>query len=114
MDEKWKDMQILGLGFRGKMMGEMVYSGIQVKREKVIMSFSVQGKPIESEMKYTVSHSGYVYIWSSFSLLFSVRKINNIFSLILCAISWHGKYEKQKNKRQTNTRFLSFPHILLL
>ena len=37
-------MQIFGLGFRGKVMGRMVYSGIYMKKEKGFSSsFLIQG-----------------------------------------------------------------------
>ena len=55
MDEKWNNLQIMGLGFRGKVMGKMVYSGIHIKKEKNFFRFSIQGKPIDSEMRYTVA-----------------------------------------------------------
>jgi len=55
MDEKWKDLQIFGLGFRGKMMGKMVYSGIDVKKEKDYYRFSIHGQFIESDRTYKLA-----------------------------------------------------------
>jgi 2',3'-cyclic-nucleotide 2'-phosphodiesterase (5'-nucleotidase family) len=55
LDEKWSDMQIMGFGFRGKIMGEMVYSGIHMTRRRQYHLLTVQGKLIESEQKYTVA-----------------------------------------------------------
>lgn len=55
LDEKWKDMQIMGLGFRGKIMGEMVYSGIQMTRKKHYNVLAVQGKEILSDQTYKLA-----------------------------------------------------------
>lgn len=54
-DEKWKDLQIMGLGFRGKIMGEMVYSGIHVTKRNHYSLFTVQGKPINTLGNYTLA-----------------------------------------------------------
>ncbi|MCQ6276557.1 bifunctional metallophosphatase/5'-nucleotidase [Bacillus sp. V3B] len=55
MDEKWKDMQIFGLGFRGKIMGKMVFSGIDVKKNQGHLRFFVQGELIEGGITYKVA-----------------------------------------------------------
>jgi 5'-nucleotidase len=55
MDEKWKDMQIFGLGFRGKTMGKMLFSGIDVRRDQDYLRFFVQGQLIDSENTYQVA-----------------------------------------------------------
>nr|WP_295971879.1 bifunctional UDP-sugar hydrolase/5'-nucleotidase [uncultured Bacillus sp.] len=55
LDEKWSDMQIMGFGFRGKIMGKMIYSGIQIARKKQYYMFSIHGIPIVSDSKYTLA-----------------------------------------------------------
>ena len=55
MDEKWGNYPLMGLGFRGKIMGKMVYSGITMKRNKGHHSFFIHEKPLESEQMYSVA-----------------------------------------------------------
>ncbi|WP_338449300.1 bifunctional UDP-sugar hydrolase/5'-nucleotidase [Niallia oryzisoli] len=55
MDEKWKNLQIFGLGFRGKIMGKIVYSGIDVKKENDYYRFSIHGSFIDSEKIYKLA-----------------------------------------------------------
>jgi 5'-nucleotidase len=73
-DEKWKDLQIMGLGFRGKMMGEIVYSGIQVKKKRRYSLFAVQGKPIISEKKYTLAIPDMFTFGKFFPAIFRAEK----------------------------------------
>lgn len=55
MDEKWKDLQILGLGFRGKVMGKMIYSGMDISKEHDRYQFFINGIPILSKSIYKVA-----------------------------------------------------------
>ena len=55
MDEKWKDLQIFGLGFRGKIMGKIVYSGIDVKKEHDYHHFFIHGQLIDSDRIYKLA-----------------------------------------------------------
>ena len=55
MDKKWGSYPLMGLGFRGKIMGKMVYSGISMKRNKEHLSFFIHGKPLESGKTYLVA-----------------------------------------------------------
>ena len=43
-------MQIFGLGFRGKVMGKMIYSGIDIEKQYPFFSaFYINGELLESE-----------------------------------------------------------------
>ncbi len=55
MDKKWGDYPLMGLGFRGKVMGKMVYSGISMERKKEYLSFYIHGNLLESEKTYMVA-----------------------------------------------------------
>jgi 5'-nucleotidase len=55
MDKKWGDYPLMGLGFRGKIMGKMVYSGISMERKKEYLSFYIHGNLLESEKTYRVA-----------------------------------------------------------
>ena len=55
MDKKWGNYPLMGLGFRGKIMGNMVYSGISMKRNKGLLSFFIHEKPLESGKTYLVA-----------------------------------------------------------
>ena len=74
LDEKWKDMQIFGLGFRGKVMGKMVYSGIDIEKRTHSYQFFINGELLDLNKMYKVADSGYVYIWSIFSFDLSCEK----------------------------------------
>lgn len=54
-DEKWKDLQILGLGFRGKVMGKMIYSGIDIKKEQDIERFYINGNLLDNKAVYKIA-----------------------------------------------------------
>ena len=55
MDEKWGSYPLMGLGFRGKIMGKMVYSGISRESNKEYHSFFIHEKLLESEKTYMVA-----------------------------------------------------------
>lgn len=55
LDEKWVDMVIKGLGFRGTFMGKMIFEGVEVKHTKNSHSILVNGKPIEREARYQIA-----------------------------------------------------------
>jgi 2',3'-cyclic-nucleotide 2'-phosphodiesterase (5'-nucleotidase family) len=55
LDDKWKTMQIFGFGFRGKIMGKMIYSGIDIDKEKDRVQFLINGSLIESNTIYKVA-----------------------------------------------------------
>ena len=55
LDEKWKDMQIFGLGFRGKVMGKMIYSGIDIEKRTHSFQFYINGEPLDLNKIYTVA-----------------------------------------------------------
>ncbi|MFZ0446884.1 MAG: bifunctional UDP-sugar hydrolase/5'-nucleotidase [Bacillus sp. (in: firmicutes)] len=55
LDEKWKDMQIFGLGFRGKVMGKMIYSGIDIEKRIHSFQFYINGEPLGLNKIYKVA-----------------------------------------------------------
>jgi 5'-nucleotidase len=55
LDEKWKDMQIFGLGFRGKVMGKMVYSGIGIESRPHSYQFFIKGELLDPNKMYKVA-----------------------------------------------------------
>ncbi len=55
LDEKWKEMQIMGLGFRGKVMGKMIYSGIKVQKGVHSYQFFIDGKLLQPTLTYKVA-----------------------------------------------------------
>jgi 5'-nucleotidase len=58
---RMEHLEVKGLGFRGKVMGRMAFSGVEVKSEILadgqnhITDISVQGEPIDFERIYTLS-----------------------------------------------------------
>ncbi|GIN56676.1 putative metallophosphoesterase YunD [Lederbergia ruris] len=48
--EDWPEVEVIGLGFRGKVMGKFVYRGIEVDKEK--LQIQINGEPIDSERMY--------------------------------------------------------------
>ena len=42
-------MQIFGLGFRGKVMGKMVYSGIDIEKRPHSFQFFIKGELLDPE-----------------------------------------------------------------
>ncbi|XTP56770.1 bifunctional UDP-sugar hydrolase/5'-nucleotidase [Niallia sp. Krafla_26] len=55
LDEKWKEMQIMGLGFRGKVMGKMIYSGIEIQKRLQSYQFFIKGRSIDANLTYRVA-----------------------------------------------------------
>ncbi len=55
LEEKWRDMVIKGLGFRGTFMGQMIFEGVEVKHGKNGISFYINGEQIEREARYKVA-----------------------------------------------------------
>jgi 5'-nucleotidase len=59
--ERMKTLQIKGLGFRGKIMGQMVYEGVQVETEMMsdglehIQHIFINGEPIDLEKTYAIA-----------------------------------------------------------
>ncbi len=74
LDEKWTDMSIMGFGFRGKIMGKMVYSGIHMMKKSQYALFSVQGKPIKSDKKYTLAIPDMFTFGKFFPAIFRAEK----------------------------------------
>ncbi|WP_258535689.1 bifunctional UDP-sugar hydrolase/5'-nucleotidase [Bacillus sp. 03113] len=54
-DEKWAHLQVKGLGFRGTIMGKMVYEGIEVNMDEVRPVFSIRGNELLSKQIYRVA-----------------------------------------------------------
>ncbi|PLR92610.1 bifunctional metallophosphatase/5'-nucleotidase [Bacillus sp. T33-2] len=55
-DEKWPHMQIKGLGFRGTVMGKMIYDGIEFKRElPAAEGINIMGAPLDIEKRYKLA-----------------------------------------------------------
>ncbi|MGM7722504.1 bifunctional metallophosphatase/5'-nucleotidase [Metabacillus sp. Hm71] len=60
-EEKMEHLKLMGLGFRGKVMGRMVFDGIEVKMEmladgkKHVAEVLVHGKPIDYDRIYAVA-----------------------------------------------------------
>jgi 2',3'-cyclic-nucleotide 2'-phosphodiesterase (5'-nucleotidase family) len=60
-EEKMEHLKLKGLGFRGKVMGRMVFDGIEVKSKKLadgkqhVTDVLVHGKPIDPERVYSVA-----------------------------------------------------------
>ena len=48
-------MQIFGLGFRGKVMGKMIYSGIDIEKRTHSFQFFINGEPLDLNKIYTVA-----------------------------------------------------------
>lgn len=55
LNEEWKEMQIIGLGFRGKVMGKMIYSGIEIQKNHHSYQFVVKGSPLEANSSYQIA-----------------------------------------------------------
>ncbi|MCM3600697.1 bifunctional metallophosphatase/5'-nucleotidase [Robertmurraya korlensis] len=55
LDEKWGNMVIKGLGFRGTFMGKMIFEGVEVKHGNNGLSFYINGKKIERETRYQLA-----------------------------------------------------------
>ncbi|WP_338471917.1 bifunctional UDP-sugar hydrolase/5'-nucleotidase [Niallia sp. XMNu-256] len=55
LDEKWKEMQIIGLGFRGKVMGKMIYSGIEVQKGPHSYQFFIDGVLLQPNVTYKIA-----------------------------------------------------------
>lgn len=55
LDSKWEDMKLMGLGFRGKIMGKMIYSEIKINPIPNPDTFLINGMPIENEKIYKVA-----------------------------------------------------------
>jgi 5'-nucleotidase len=59
--EKMEQLQIKGFGFRGKIMGKMIYSGVEIETERLndgihhVKQIFVQGKPLDLEKWYSVA-----------------------------------------------------------
>ncbi|CAM3780627.1 bifunctional metallophosphatase/5'-nucleotidase [Mesobacillus zeae] len=51
MDEKWDHMQIKGLGFRGTVMGKIVFAGISVQGREILIG----GEPILPKAEYVIA-----------------------------------------------------------
>ncbi|MFB6467521.1 bifunctional metallophosphatase/5'-nucleotidase [Cytobacillus sp. Hz8] len=54
-DEKWVNMQMKGFGFRGNLMGKMVYAGIQIDKNEKGTEFSIQSLDIDRNRIYQVA-----------------------------------------------------------
>jgi 2',3'-cyclic-nucleotide 2'-phosphodiesterase (5'-nucleotidase family) len=60
-EEKMEHLKLKGLGFRGKVMGRMVFDGIEVRSEKLVdgkhhvTDVLVHGMPIDPERVYSVA-----------------------------------------------------------
>lgn len=74
LDEKWSDMSIMGFGFRGKIMGKMVYSGIHMMKKRQYTLFEIQGKPIKSDRKYTLAIPDMFTFGKFFPAIFRAEK----------------------------------------
>ncbi|MBO0992062.1 bifunctional metallophosphatase/5'-nucleotidase [Bacillus sp. SD088] len=48
--EDWPEVEVIGLGFRGKVMGKFVYRGIEVDKEE--LQVQINGEPLDSERTY--------------------------------------------------------------
>ncbi|MEH7440827.1 bifunctional UDP-sugar hydrolase/5'-nucleotidase [Bacillus sp. JJ1122] len=55
LDEHWPHMQIKGLGFRGTVMGVMVYDGIEFRKERNVQQILINGVPIETKKHYVLA-----------------------------------------------------------
>ena len=55
LDEKWPHKQVIGLGFRGTVMGTFHYSGIIINRSKETTEFYVENEKINSSKIYKLA-----------------------------------------------------------
>lgn len=55
LDEKWKEMQIFGLGFRGKVMGKMIHSGIRVQKGAHSYQFFIEEELLQPTLTYKIA-----------------------------------------------------------
>ncbi|MCJ7840312.1 bifunctional metallophosphatase/5'-nucleotidase [Lederbergia sp. NSJ-179] len=49
-NEDWSEVEVIGLGFRGKVMGKFVYRGIEVDQEK--LQVHINGSPLDPDRMY--------------------------------------------------------------
>lgn len=55
MDEKWPHLQVMGLGFRGLVMGTFIYSGITFKREQQGIEIFIGDEKLNTAKQYKVA-----------------------------------------------------------
>lgn len=54
-NEKWEQLQVKGLGFRGTLLGKMIYQGIEAKTLGERTDFYIENKELIADAKYTVA-----------------------------------------------------------
>lgn len=54
-DEKWPHLQIKGLGFRGTVMGAMIYDRIEFVHNQPVLQILINGKSIEAKKTYKLA-----------------------------------------------------------
>ncbi|MBS4173952.1 bifunctional UDP-sugar hydrolase/5'-nucleotidase [Bacillus sp. FJAT-49736] len=50
LDSKWPTLELKGLGFRGKILGNFIYHNITIRNQNLF----IKGKPLEENKKYTL------------------------------------------------------------
>jgi 5'-nucleotidase len=55
MSDRWPHLQVKGLGFRGKVMGVFVYSGIAIQKDRQPIEFYIGSEKIDPDKNYKVA-----------------------------------------------------------